>query len=234
MTESTSLIQRFADRYGVAANKLLGTLKLTAFNQFTAPPDEQLIPFLIVAEQHNLNPFTREIFALKARDGNAIPVVSVDGWAKIINSHPEFRGVEFQYSERSIQLPGLEQEVPEWIECTIHRADRDVATSIREYMAEVYREPTTKTGQDGKSREIRGPWQTHPSRFLRHKSFIQCGRLSFGFAGIFDADEAERIDEATRSTKPKVAMPEEIIEAPPAPLNDSPEPESEVIDERPI
>jgi len=37
------------------------------------------------------------------------------------------------------------------------------------------------------------PWQSHPRRMLRHKAMIQCARLAFGFAGIYDQDEAERI-----------------------------------------
>ena len=32
---------------------------------------------------------------------------------------------------------------------------------------------------------------------LRHKAMIQCARLAFGYGGIFDHDEAERIVEAT-------------------------------------
>lgn len=32
---------------------------------------------------------------------------------------------------------------------------------------------------------------------LRHKTLIQCARLAFGFAGIFDQDEAERVIEGT-------------------------------------
>jgi hypothetical protein len=39
------------------------------------------------------------------------------------------------------------------------------------------------------------PWQTHPKRMLRHKALIQCARLAFGFVGIYDQDEAERIVE---------------------------------------
>jgi len=31
---------------------------------------------------------------------------------------------------------------------------------------------------------------------LRHKALIQCARLAFGFAGIYDQDEAERFVEA--------------------------------------
>jgi hypothetical protein len=41
-----------------------------------------------------------------------------------------------------------------------------------------------------------GPWQTHPKRMLRHKAMIQCARLAFGYGGIYDQDEAERIAEA--------------------------------------
>ena len=37
------------------------------------------------------------------------------------------------------------------------------------------------------------PWESHPYRMLRHKAMIQCARIAFGFGGIFDADEAERI-----------------------------------------
>jgi hypothetical protein len=37
------------------------------------------------------------------------------------------------------------------------------------------------------------PWQSHPKRMLRHKAMIQCARLAFGYVGIYDQDEAERI-----------------------------------------
>ncbi|ENC7540331.1 phage recombination protein Bet, partial [Salmonella enterica subsp. enterica serovar Brandenburg] len=37
-------------------------------------------------------------------------------------------------------------------------------------------------------------------RMLRHKAMIQCARLAFGFAGIYDKDEAERIVENTAYT----------------------------------
>ncbi|EKJ46221.1 phage recombination protein Bet, partial [Escherichia coli EC1869] len=60
-------------------------------------------------------------------------------------------------------------------------------------MDECRREPF-KT-REGK--EIIGPWQSHPKRMLRHKAMIQCARLAFGFAGIYDKDEAERIVENT-------------------------------------
>jgi hypothetical protein len=39
---------------------------------------------------------------------------------------------------------------------------------------------------------------------LRHKAMIQCARLAFGFVGIFDEDEAERIREEINITPAKI------------------------------
>ena len=69
----------------------------------------------------------------------------------------------------------------------IYRKDRSRPVAIREYLDEVYRAPF-KQG-------MKGPWQTHTKRFLRHKTLIQCARIAFGFSGIFDEDEAMRIVE---------------------------------------
>ena len=39
---------------------------------------------LIVADQYGLNPFTREIFAFDDKRAGIVPVVSVDGWSRIL------------------------------------------------------------------------------------------------------------------------------------------------------
>jgi hypothetical protein len=88
--------------------------------------------------------------------------------------------------------PQNEKGLPEWIECTMHRKDRGHSVTAREYMTECYREPFEKEGK-----KIEGPWQSHPRRFLRHKALIQCARIAFGFTGIYDPDEGERIVAAT-------------------------------------
>jgi hypothetical protein len=106
-------------------------------------------------------------------------VVGVDGWGKIINSHPQFDGMKFVES-----APG-DDELPRFIECTIYRKDRRVATSIREYMYEAH------TGH--------GAWLTHPRRMLRHKAMVQCARACFGFGGVYEPDEAERVSSAMLS-----------------------------------
>jgi hypothetical protein len=42
---------------------------------------------------------------------------------------------------------------------------------------------------------------------LRHKAMIQCARIAFGFGGIFDPDEAERIVERDITAESEVVEP---------------------------
>ena len=42
---------------------------------------------------------------------------------------------------------------------------------------------------------------------LRHKAMIQAARLAFGFTGIYDEDEAERIKDAGDGIKPEETSP---------------------------
>jgi len=185
-----SLVTRFADKYHIEPAKLMDTLKATAFRQRgdQVVTNEQMAALLIVADQYKLNPFTKEIFAFNDK-GAVVPVVSVDGWARIINEHPAFNGLAFAYSETMVTMPGGAKLCPEWCEIRIHRKDRDHPTVVREYLDEVYQAPR---GQGAYA----GPWQSHTKRFLRHKTLIQGARIAFGFAGIYDEDEASHIVDA--------------------------------------
>jgi hypothetical protein len=127
-------------------------------------------------------------------------VVGVDGWSRIINEHPQFNGVEFNYSEETVAHKGKLAHA--WIECILYRKDRDRPTVIREYFDEVCRSVTFVT-----------PWDSHPKRMHRHKSLIQASRIAFGFSGIYDEDEAERITEKD-ITPPKEKEPEQPKELP--------------------
>lgn len=192
-----SLVTRFATRYHIDPDKLLPILKATAFRQRDGKTvtNEQMAALLVVADQYGLNPFTKEIYAFEDK-GAIVPVVSVDGWARIINSHPEFDGVDFRYSDEIVTLPGA-KPCPAWAEAVIYRKDRSRPIVVREYLDEVYIKPRGNPPKDG-------PWQTHTKRFHRHKTLIQGARIAFGFAGIYDQDEAERIieGEAVRIDKP--------------------------------
>jgi len=188
--------EKFAEKFGVDTNRLLETLKNTVFKlkDGKTVTNEQLMSLLIVADQYNLNPFTREIIAFVDKQGGVVPGVTVDGWCRIINEHPQFDGVEFQYSEEMVELPDA-RPCPAWCEATVYRKDRSRPTCIREYLDETYR-PPFEGQKHGKKWRVDGPWQTHTKRMLRHKALIQCARIAFGFSGIYDEDEAARIVEA--------------------------------------
>ena len=146
---------------------LIETLKATAFKGQVS--DAQMTALMVVANQYALNPWTKEIYAFPDKNNGIVPVVGVDGWSRIINSHPQFDGIEFEQDDQSCT-------------CVIFRKDRNRPIKVTEWMAEC------KRGT--------GPWQSHPKRMLRHKAMIQCARLAFGYGGIYDQDEAERIVEA--------------------------------------
>ena len=183
ITESTKpkLVEAFADRYGVDPEKLLPTLKSTAFRQDgnNGISNEQMMALMIVANQYKLNPFTKEIFAFPHK-GSIVPVVSVDGWSRIMNEHPGMDGIEFEYSPETLDFGG--KTVHEWIDCIIYRKDRSRPTRVREFFNEVSKQT--------------GPWKSHPNRMHRHKAEIQGARIAFGFAGIYDQDEADNILES--------------------------------------
>lgn len=198
-----SLYKKFSDRFNFEnENKLIETLKATAFKvNGGVVTDEQMATLLIVADQYNLNPFTREIFAFPDRKNGIIPVVSVDGWSRIINEHPDMDGLKFVYSDEWV-TPNGAKPCPTFIECVIYRKNRTHPVSIKEFIDETYREPYTAHGSNGPY-VVTGPWQTHTKRFLRHKALIQCSRIAFGFVGIYDQDEAELISEGVIDVKPE-------------------------------
>jgi phage recombination protein Bet len=151
------------------AQQLVTTLKATAFRGEVS--DAQMAALLIVAQQYGLNPWTKEIYAFPDKHKGIVPVVGVDGWSRIINAHPAFDGMDFEQTADACT-------------CIIYRKDRSHPIRVTEYFDEC-------------NRPNQAPWQSHPRRMLRHKAMIQCARLAFGFVGIYEQDEAERIIEGS-------------------------------------
>lgn len=191
--ESVSLLTKVAQKFGVKPDDLKTCLSETAFRQKDgrAMTRSQLMQMLIVVDRYNLNPFMKEVYAYPDKQGAVVPVVGIDGWLRMINSHPQFDGMDFKFSPE-LTTPVDGKECPEWIECSIHRKDRTHPTVIREYIDEVYRPPLKRA--DGSRSNT--PWQSHTKRFFRHKAIIQASRVAFSFVGVYDEDEAQRILEA--------------------------------------
>ncbi len=169
-TALQTLTTKLASRLEIGdGSGLIETLKATAFKGQVS--DAQMTALMIVANQYGLNPWTKEIYAFPDKNNGIVPVVGVDGWSRIINEHPQFDGLEFESDDESCT-------------CVMYRKDRRHPIKVTEYMTEC-------------KRANAGPWQSHPRRMLRHKALIQCARLAFGYTGIYDQDEAERIVEGT-------------------------------------
>jgi len=131
--------------------------------------NEQFLSFMAIANEYNLNPLSKEVYAFPAKDGGIQAVVSIDGWLKIINSHSQFDGMELHeiFDEKGNIYS---------VECKVYRKDRSHPTVIAEYLSECKRNTE--------------PWKKE-IRMLRHKATIQAARYAFGLSGITDADDAE-------------------------------------------
>jgi phage recombination protein Bet len=191
------LVERTAARVGVDPDKLLVTLKATAFRTGSdkSVSNEQMLALLAVAERHRLDPFTKEIYAYPDKGGGIVPVVGIDGWIRIANEHPEFDGWEFAYDPK-------EQAAT----CVIYRKDRSHPTTVTEYVAECRRETD--------------PWKKSPRRMIRNRALAQCVRLAFGFAGIHDDDEAQVIADGERPQSAASRVRDALRPPPGTPAND--------------
>jgi hypothetical protein len=143
-------------------------------------PAKTRLHLLRTARQYCLDPTQAEVIFVQYEKNDWQALISVDGWMTFINRHPAFIGITF--SQSSDEASHLDA----WIECTIHRSDRSIPISIREYLSEV----------QGES-EI---WKQMPRRMLRHKALIQCARLAFGMGASSMNDTASTSEEPENAT----------------------------------
>ena len=175
-----SALAVMAGKYNVEPAKLLETLKNTVFR---GASNDELLALVVVSNEYGLNPLTKEIYAFPAKGGGIVPVVSIDGWLRMMNDHPQFDGIDYEFEH---------DEQGKLISCTsiIHRKDRAHPTRVTEYLAECRRNTE--------------PWKME-RRMLRHKATIQGARVAFGFSGITDEDEAAATPGLERDVTPKAA-----------------------------
>lgn len=185
-----SLLIDMATRYGMEPKTFADTLRATVIPTNTT--NEEFAAFLMVAKEYNLNPLLKEIYAFPKRGGGIQPIVSIDGWCNLVNSHSKLNGIEFDdHLDKDGKVTAITARI--W------RKDREKPIVVTEYMVECTRATDT--------------WKQYPRRMLRHKALIQCARYAFGFAGIVDPDEAERmgVDVSPMRNAPRVS------DGPPAP-----------------
>ena len=121
-------------------------------------PARTVLTLLRMMQSLHLDPLCEEISFTQYEDGQWQVFITIEGCSKLLNQHPQFNGLHFT------QADTLVDGLPEWIECSIYRKDREVPTTVREYLAEVKGE-----------NEI---WKKMPRRMLRHRALQQCVRLA--------------------------------------------------------
>lgn len=204
-TSGTGLLARLATAYGVDKDKLVNSLKKVAFRDQDVS-EEEMLALCVVCEQYGLNPFLKQIFAFKAKDGGYVPIVGIDGWMTIINRQSSYDGMEVAFAPNTVKVRGkitlrkdgipkgeksFEIEVPEFCQVTIYRKDLAHPIRIAEYATEVV--------------QLNNMWEKYPRRMLRHKAIIQCARVAFGIGGIYDEDEARCFEPQVATDVPSKA-----------------------------
>lgn len=120
------------------------------------------IQLLRLAHKYQLDPLSDEIALLQNHDGSYQSFITIDGWSKLINQHPQYAGMSLRDSTE------LVDDIPTWMECTIYRNDRILPIVIKEYFNEV--------------RTDHPSWKQMPRRMLRHRVIQQCARLAFNIS----------------------------------------------------
>lgn len=209
-------LRAMAQRLQVDEDRITAILTSTVMkpdkNGVVASPEE-VLAFAIVANEHQLNPFKKEIYAFSSR-GAVVPIVSIDGWSNIVHRNDKFDGCSFEEHEDS-------DGKVEAITCHMHVKGLDSPVSIKERLNECRR----NTEQ----------WKGMPCRMLRHKAFIQAARIAFSLGGIYDEDEGRdqlRNDRPLEPPRRKIVDADVTPEAPPeAAPNDETHPEGDLISE---
>ena len=147
-----------------AINTLCQTLDLNPedvqlwLDQHLGVPLYPQVQLLRLANKYRLDPLSDEISLLQKQDQTYQPFITIDGWSKLMNDHPQYAGISLRDSTELID------GIPTWMECTIYRNDRILPIIIKEYYEEV------KTDHPS--------WQQMPRRMLRHRVIQQCARLA--------------------------------------------------------
>jgi phage recombination protein Bet len=194
MQDRKSILLSMATKFGMEPAAFEQTVRATC--GCDKATKEQFAAFLLVANEYGLNPVTKEIYAFPTRGGGIQPIVGIDGWMTMANNHAAYDGITFvdRLSDDGQLLA---------ITAQVHRKDRSHPVEVTEYLAEC--------------RQSTDPWKKWPARMLRHKAAIQAIRYAFGFSGIVDPDEADRMrpsfNVAVNVQPARQRLPATVVEA---------------------
>jgi hypothetical protein len=161
ITQSIGLFNRLIDQeLGRAAAGLgIDKAELKAWVDLQLEvPAKTILTLMRSMQSLHLDPLCEEIGFTQFEDSQWQVLITIEGCSKLLNQHSQFNGLVFNQADTLID------GIPEWIECSIYRKDREVPTTVREYLTEVRSENSI--------------WQKMPRRMLRHRALQQCVRLA--------------------------------------------------------
>lgn len=188
-------LEAMASRLQVSPAGLKDTLIKTVFS--ACKSEAEFIALTIVANAYDLNPLTKEIYAFPKKGGGIMPMISYDGWIKIMNSHPQTDGFEFIHTlnEKGDAVAA---------EGVFYRKDRSRPTKKMVYLKE-FKKNTE-------------PWNNSPNHMLDVRCLCHTVRIALGInAGVEGDDEV--IDGGTvtaQSLPTRQALSEELNDSIPA------------------
>lgn len=177
------LIPKMAQRFGLERENFEAVMK-----NVIMPPNAtnaETVAFLAICDRYGLDPFLKHIHCFfDKRTDRIMPIISIDGWSFMVNAQPQFDGCEFEYTQDDNG-----QVVA--ITCRMFRKDRTRPTTITEFLSECWRNTDA--------------WKQTPARMLRHRSFMQCARICFGFSGL---DEDQMIELSGETIEAQAYQPD--------------------------
>lgn len=169
----SSPLMRLADKHGMDFKSLEAILIKTVIKVDASR--EEILAFIAVCDRYGLDPITKQVYAMKAKGGGLVPIVSVDGWATLVAKDPRCDG--FTFIENNDENGFLVS-----VTCRMGVVGRKIDTEVTEYLSEC--------------KQSTQPWTSHPRRMLRHRALVQSARIVFGIGGIYDEDEGQVIADA--------------------------------------
>ncbi len=178
MTENTELATRDAE----LMNTLNDSTKLGIIRNLFAKGlnETEFAVFLELAKRYRLDPFSRQIWAIKYGSEDAKIFVGRDGYLAVAHKSPYFDGME------SGTLTDDKGELIGW--CRVHRSDMQVPFYVEVYASEY----TTK----------KSLWLSKPRTMIQKVAECQCLRRAFNLSGFYDPDEIGEDADVEQSVSP--------------------------------
>ena len=202
-----NLMEGYAAEHGLSVEDMFATLASTIFPNGKATR-EQVHALLIVAQQYNLSPWNKEIYAYPAKGKGIVPIVGVDGWYKLISRHPDSNGfdIELERDDHGKLVSAT---------CKFFRKSWEHPVVVTEYLEEVARNTD--------------PWRKQPVRMLRHRAICQAARIALGISGLYEPDEGARFAADVPADMREQREDEDPLEATLKPVEEPREVEAEEV-----